>query len=117
MVKSSTLRVVLSLAVANGWKLRQLDFNNAFLNGKLDEDVYMSQPPGYVDNKFPHYVCKLNKAIYGLKQAPRAWNNTLKSTLISWGFVNARSDTSLFIYRSCNVMILLLVYVDDVVLT
>lgn len=78
VVKDSTIRVVLSIAITKGWKLRQLDFTNAFLNGKLDEVVYMTQPPGYVDQRFPGYVCKLNKAIYGLKQAPRAWNNTLK---------------------------------------
>lgn len=117
MVKASTIRVILSIAVTKGWKLHQLDFNNAFLNGKLDEDVYMSQPSGYVDQRFPRYVCKLNKAIYGLKQAPRAWNNTLRSTLISWGFVNARFDTSLFIYLNAKDIVLLLVYVDDVVVT
>lgn len=83
VVKASTIRVVLSIAVMNGWKLRQLDFNNAFLNGTLDEDVFICQPSGYVDNRFPDHVCKLNKAIYGLKQALRAWNNKLKTTLVS----------------------------------
>lgn len=77
----------------------------------------MAQPPGYVDNQNPNYVCKLKNAIYGLKQAPRAWNNTLKSVLLSWGFVNSRSDTSLFIYKNGTSIIPLLVYVDDVVVT
>lgn len=70
VVKPSTIRVVLSIAVSNHWPVRQLDFNNAFLNGTLDEDVFMEQPPGYVDSRYPTHVCKLNKAIYGLKQAP-----------------------------------------------
>lgn len=67
VVKASTIRVVLSLAVSRGWALRQLDFNNAFLNGTLDEDVYMHQSLGYEDPAYPNHICKLNKAIYGLK--------------------------------------------------
>ncbi|KAJ9567715.1 LOW QUALITY PROTEIN: hypothetical protein OSB04_003681 [Centaurea solstitialis] len=86
VLKHATLRVVLSLAVSQGWVLRQLDINNAFLQGTLNEDVYMAQPPGFVDPAFPNHVCKLNKAIYGLKQASRAWYNELKSYLISHRF-------------------------------
>ncbi|XP_038882221.1 uncharacterized protein LOC120073443 [Benincasa hispida] len=62
VVKASTIKVVLSIVVSKGWALRQLDFNNAFLNGKLTEDVYMHQPPGYVNSDFPNHVCKLNKS-------------------------------------------------------
>jgi len=72
VVKPTTVRIVLSIAVSRGWTLRQLDVNNVFLQGHLSENVYMSQPPGFVDIDHPSYVCKLNKAIYGLKQAPRA---------------------------------------------
>ena len=77
MVKPTTVRLVLSLAVSKGWPLRQFDINNAFLQGTLTEDVYTIQPPGYVDPKFPTHICKLNKALYGLKQAPRAWYKEL----------------------------------------
>jgi histone deacetylase 1/2 len=73
VVKAATIRLVLSIAVSRGWSLRQLDIQNAFLHGILEEEVYMRQPPGYEDKVFPHYVCKLDKALYGLKQAPRAW--------------------------------------------
>ncbi|RVW94165.1 Retrovirus-related Pol polyprotein from transposon RE1 [Vitis vinifera] len=69
VIKPTTVRLVLSLAVSQGWSLRQLDVNNAFLQGTLTEDVFMSQPPGFIDRDHPHHVCKLRKAIYGLKQA------------------------------------------------
>jgi histone deacetylase 1/2 len=73
MVKFSTIRLILSIVVSRGWAIRQLDVQNAFLHGVLEEDVYMKQPPGYEDNTHPHYVCKLDKALYGLKRAPRTW--------------------------------------------
>ncbi|KAA0056002.1 Retrovirus-related Pol polyprotein from transposon TNT 1-94 [Cucumis melo var. makuwa] len=63
-----------------------LYFNNSFINGALVEEIYTSKPPRFVDPQYPDYVCKLRKAIYGLKQAFRAWNNTLKRTLLNWGF-------------------------------
>ncbi|KAK9078295.1 hypothetical protein SSX86_002352 [Deinandra increscens subsp. villosa] len=73
VVKAATIRIVLTLAVINSWPMHQLDVNNAFLHGNLDESIFMEQPPGFIDNKYPNHVCKLNKALYGLKQAPRAW--------------------------------------------
>ncbi|KAL5556062.1 hypothetical protein UlMin_038298 [Ulmus minor] len=67
VVKPTTIRYVIALAVTNNWTMRQLDVNNAFLNGELKETVYMSQPPGFVDSNKSTYVCRLNKALYGLK--------------------------------------------------
>ena len=72
VVKLTSIQVLLSLAVSCAWSLRQIDLNNAFLQGNLSENVYMSQPPRFVDQDNPTHVCQLRKAIYGLKQAPQA---------------------------------------------
>ena len=117
VVKIATVRLVLSLAVTRGWCLRQLDVQNAFLHGVLEEEVYMKQPPGFENKKCPSFVCKLKKAIYGLKQAPRAWYSRLSSKLLDLGFVMSKSDTSLFIYRKGSVEIYMLIYVDDIIVT
>ncbi|RVW24879.1 Retrovirus-related Pol polyprotein from transposon RE2 [Vitis vinifera] len=117
VIKPTTVRLVLSLAVSQGWSLRQLDVNNAFLQGTLTEDVFMSQPPGFIDRDHPHHVCKLRKAIYGLKQAPRAWYHELRQFLLQFGFINSIADTSLFIFNNHGTILYLLVYVDDIIIT
>ncbi len=86
VVKPCTVKVVLSLTVMQSWSIRQLNVNNAFLNGELTEDVFMHQPAGFINSQYPSYVCKLSKALYGLKQAPRAWYDKLKCSLVNWGF-------------------------------
>jgi hypothetical protein len=117
VIKPPTVRMVLSLAVSLNWPLRQLDVSNAFLHGILKEEVYMSQPQGYIDPQHPHYVCKLHKSIYGLKQAPRAWFERFTGQLLQFGFAASTADSSLFIYRTKTTIAYLLLYVDDIVLT
>lgn len=77
----------------------------------------MAQPPGFVDNSYHSHVCKLCKAIYGLKQAPSAWYNELLKFLLTFSFVNTQFDTSLFIYSHGHITIILLVFVDDIIVT
>lgn len=72
VIKPATIHTVICIVVSRGWSLHQLDVKNTSLQGFLKEDVYMTQPPGFVNPSRPSHVCKLNKAIYGLKQAPRA---------------------------------------------
>ena len=108
IVKASTVRVVLSLAMSHKWPLRQLDVKNAFLNGILHETVYMEQPSGYVDPRHPLHVCKLKKALYGLKQAPRAWFQCFSSFLLQLVFSCSRIDTSLFVFNWQDDLIYLL---------
>jgi histone deacetylase 1/2 len=85
------------------------------LHGVLEEEVYMSQPPGYVDREHPDYVCKLDKALYGLKQAPRAWYARLCGKFVALGFIPSKADTSLFYYNRGGHSIFVLVYVDDII--
>ena len=117
VVKPATIRTVLSIVVMHGWELRQMDVNNAFLNGALTETVFMQQPPGFKNLSKSYYVCRLNKALYGLKQAPRAWYTALKFVILQLGFQNSKADSSLFIYKNNSTICYLLVYVDDLVIT
>jgi hypothetical protein len=117
MVKSATIRLVLTIVVSRGWSLRQLDVKNAFLHGILEEEVYMKQPPGFEDPHTPHFICKLHKALYGLKQAPRAWFARLSIKLHALGFVPSKADTSLVLYDKSRVTIYVLIYVDDIIVT
>jgi len=116
VIKPVTVRILLSLAITHNWSLQHLDVNNAFLNGILEEDIYMSQPLGF-ENSNKQLVCKLHKAIYGLKQAPRAWFDKPKATLLQYNFRSSRCDTSLFIYTESSTVIYMLVYVDDITVT
>ncbi|GJU57823.1 ribonuclease H-like domain-containing protein [Tanacetum coccineum] len=97
--------------------IHQLDVKNAFLNGDLSETVYMYQPPGFVDPRFPHHVCRLQRSLYGLKQAPRAWFHWFAGYALRVGFSSSRCDSSLFIYQHGSEVVYLLIYVDDIVLT
>lgn len=88
VIKSTTIRIVLGLAVNNDWPVRQIDVNTAFLQGHLHEEVFMSQPTGFSDSDGPNHVCHLKKTLYGQKQAPCAWYSELKSFLLQSGFRN-----------------------------
>ncbi|GJT34778.1 ribonuclease H-like domain-containing protein [Tanacetum coccineum] len=108
-------RCLLNIAVSMSWSVFQLDVNNAFLYGDLEEVVYMKPPEGYFssDNK----VCRLKKSLYGLKQAPRQCNAKLTSTLIENGFSQSKPDYSLYTKSDKGVFLALLVYVDDIIIT
>jgi hypothetical protein len=115
VVKPATIQLVLSLIVSQGWTLHQLHVQNTFLHGVLEEEVYMKQPPGFVDPSCPSYHCRLDKALYGLMQAPWAWYSHLSDKLQSIGFLPSQADVSLFHYRNGSVTTFLLVYIDDII--
>lgn len=113
-----TIRMVIALAARNGWKLFQLDVKSAFLHGELQEDVYVSQPPGYVVTGEEDKVYKLKKALYGLKQAPRAWFNRIEGYFIKEGFERSSCEHTLFTKREeKNKILIVSLYVDDLVFT
>lgn len=97
--------------------MHQLDVKNAFLHGVLSKPVFMAQPPGFVDQRFPNHVCQLKKVLYGLRQAPLAWFHRFSSFLLTMGFKGSRADSSLFIYHKGSMILYLLLYVDDIIVT
>ena len=92
-----------------------MDVKSAFLNGVLHEEVYISQPEGFVDPEFPDHVYVLDKALYGLKQAPRAWYDTLTKHLLSSGFQRGTIVTTLFLKKEGNDLILVQICVYDII--
>uniref|UniRef100_A0A6N2KJR5 Reverse transcriptase Ty1/copia-type domain-containing protein n=1 Tax=Salix viminalis TaxID=40686 RepID=A0A6N2KJR5_SALVM len=118
VAKINTIRILIALAVNRDWVLQQFDVKNAFLNGDLEEEVYMDLPPG-AKGKSPsiNKVCKLKKALYGLKQSPRAWFGRFTSTMKEFGYKQSNSDHTLFIKHREGKTTALIVYVDDMVLT
>ena len=102
-------------AVQHGLKLHQVDVTRAFLNGKLEEEVYMRQPEGFVAKGQEHLVCKLKKSIYGLKQSPCCWNTVPNDQLKDMGFVQSTSDPCVY-KNSGGEMFLVGVYVNDITL-
>ncbi|KAJ9536231.1 hypothetical protein OSB04_un000597 [Centaurea solstitialis] len=115
VARLEAIRLFLAFAAHMNFKVYQMDIKNAFLNGKLNEEVYVAQPPGFVDPKFPDHVYKLNKALYGLKQAPRAWYDTLSTFLLSKGFVRGKIDSTLFLKKYPKHILLVQIYVDDII--
>ena len=96
VVRNTTIRSLLALSNAKNWEVHQMDVRTAFLQGNLEEEVYMPQPDGYVNEEYPDYVCKLKKSIYGLKQSARCWNTAIDTFLKSSGYKQMKSDSCLY---------------------
>ncbi|WAQ84758.1 hypothetical protein PtA15_5A331 [Puccinia triticina] len=95
-LRLETLRLILSLLAIKKWKGRQVDFKTAFLNGRLQEPIYMEQPPGFEDSQHPDWVCEVHRSIYGPKQSPREWNRELHDGLVQAGLQQSKYDPTLY---------------------
>ncbi|KAL2232769.1 UNVERIFIED_CONTAM: Retrovirus-related Pol polyprotein from transposon RE1 [Sesamum indicum] len=115
VAKVVTVRLLFAVASSHSWPIDQIDINNAFLHGFLDEVIYMKAPDGYPVSVGK--VCRLKHSLYGLKQASRQWNIELTSSLLKYGFSQSSNDFCLFVKHSSAGPLMLLVYVDDVLLT
>jgi hypothetical protein len=115
VARITSVRTLIAIAATRQWKLTQMDVKNAFLNGELEEEVYMRPPPEYTcqENK----VCRLRKALYGLKQAPRAWFSKFHKTITQLNFSSSAHDSALFTRKTDNGTVVLLLYVDDMIIT
>ncbi|GKA60128.1 retrovirus-related pol polyprotein from transposon TNT 1-94 [Tanacetum coccineum] len=115
VARLEAVRMFIAYAAHKNITIFQMDVKTAFLNGPLKEEVYVSQPEGFIDPEFPDHVYRLKKALYGLKQAPRAWYDKLSSFLIEHGFTKGIIDPTLFTRRHGEDILLVQVYVDDII--
>ncbi|KAL8124254.1 hypothetical protein AgCh_012047 [Apium graveolens] len=115
VARLEAIRIFFAYAAHKKFTVFQMDVKSAFLNGELEDEVYVEQPPGFVDSKFPHHVYKLDKALYGLKQAPRAWYETLAQFLLESGFNRGTIDKTLFYLNHGKDLLLVQIYVDDII--
>jgi transposase InsO family protein len=117
VARMESVRLIIALAAQESWKLHHMDVKSAFLNGELEEEVYVRQPPGFVKRGEEHKVLKLHKALYGLRQAPRAWNIKLDRTLISLGFEKSPLEHAMYKRGQGRDRLLVGIYVDDLLIT
>ena len=111
----TTIHTLLAVVAAFSWSISQMDVMNAFLHGDLTDEVYMQPPPGVIAPL--GYVCHLRRALYGLKQVPRAWHEHFVSVIRATGFSHSDHNPALFVHLSPHGRALLLLYVDDMLIT
>jgi hypothetical protein len=111
-----TIRTLLSVAASYGLIIHQMDVKTAFLNGELEEEIYMDQPDGFIANGQENKVCKLLKSLYGLKQAPKQWHEKFDNTLTSASFIVNEADKCLYYRHGGGESVILCLYVDDILI-
>jgi hypothetical protein len=117
VARYTLIRSMISIAVEMGWKIHRMDVKIAFLNGLIQEEVYIEQPLGFEVHGRESHVCKLKKALYGLKQAPRAWYSRIDAYLQQLGFEKSEADPNLYLIVVGKDLLILLLYVDDLFIT
>ena len=114
MLKS--IRILLAVAAALDYEIWQMDVKTAFLNGELEEDIYMQQPKGFIVLGQEHMVCKFHRSIYGLKQASRSWNIRFDQVIKLYGFEKSPDEPCVYKKIQGIVVVFLVLYVDDILL-
>lgn len=117
VARMESVRVLLALAAHEHWEVHHMDVKSAFLNGDLKEEVYVSQPSGFVVKDSEHKVLRLRKALYGLRQAPRAWNAKFDASMVSLGFQRSSSEHGVYMRSRGSSRLVVGVYVDDLIIT
>ena len=117
IARYTSIRTILALAAKMKWKVHQMDVKTTFLNGVIEEEVYVEQPQGFEIHDHESHVCRLKKALYGLKQAPRAWYGRMDNFLMSLSFTKSKADSNLYYKVEGDIHVLLLLYVNDLFLT
>jgi hypothetical protein len=117
VARLESVRMLLAVAAHEGWEVHHMDVKSAFLNGDLQEEVYVAQPAGFVVEGAEHKVLKLKKALYGLRQAPSAWNVKLDSCLLSLGFQKSKVEHGVYTRGTGEARLVVGVYVDDLIIT
>nr|GEX20175.1 retrovirus-related Pol polyprotein from transposon TNT 1-94 [Tanacetum cinerariifolium] len=115
VARLESIRILLAIACTNDFKLYQMDVKSAFLNGFINEEVYVAQPSGFIDFQKPNYVYKLKKVLYGLKQTPKAWYDRRKAFLIKHEYSMGMVDNILFTKKSKSHLIIVQIYVDKII--
>ncbi|GJT19192.1 retrotransposon protein, putative, ty1-copia subclass [Tanacetum coccineum] len=110
------IRILISIAAYYDYEIWQMDVKTAFLNGYLDEDIYMVQPEGFIDPNHPRKVCKLKRSIYGLKQASRSWNKRFDEEIKRFGFAQNLDEPCVYQKASGSNVTFLILYVDDIII-
>jgi len=116
VARLSSLRMLLALAAIHDWEIDQIDVVTAFLNPEVDGDVYMAMPDGVEASTGGPWVCKLCKSLYGLKQAPRLWYEHIENFMRSLGLLRSEYDPNVYISAAGLILLILLLYVDDILL-
>ncbi|GJV27558.1 retrotransposon protein, putative, ty1-copia subclass [Tanacetum coccineum] len=117
MVKDiRAIRILIAIAAYYDYEIWQMDVKTAFLNGHLSEEVYMEQPGGFVNPKYPNHVCKLKRSIYGLRQASRQWNKRFDDEIKKFGFTQNPDEPCVYLKASGSYISILILYVDDILL-
>lgn len=115
VARLDTVRMIVTLAAQNRWKIYQMDVKSAFLNGVLEEEVYVEKPAGYIKRGQERKVYKLRKALYGLKQAPRTWYTRIDSYFLKNGFLRCPYEHTLYVKSGHNDILIVCLYVDDLI--